>query len=497
MTPLMFKDAFWGSNFTCHAGYDAVIQRLQDGKQMCKDVEELLKMRTLAEEKYGKELVTIARKAAGHTEISTLKASFERLKTEIENVGSFHIQLSDILKEEVKKIETFRERQKEHRKKFQSIMEKVQKKKVSLYKRTVESKKNYEARCREADEAEQGAEKTTTSCKNSEKMRNRAKQCRQAANEAEKLYSTNIVQLESVRNDWVETHKSTCEVFQQMEGDRIRMLRCSLWDHCNHLSMQCVKDDEFMEEVRQLLEKCDVTTDNNYFIEMKTTGSKPPEPLLFESYYRTNTSRDSNPSRAHVAVGEEDTVMRCFGPLFISAGNSSVDSLQNSHQSPVAPSNESDASDGGYAPLLGLQYAASSATVSADVSNGGYAPLPGLQYDAASTATVSANASDGGYAPLIGLQYDAASTATVSADASDGGYAPLPGLQCDAPSSVTVSADEESYVALYDYAGREEDELSVSRGDVVRVLEQGEDGWWTAERNGQTGLVPGNYLGKI
>ncbi|KAM6950418.1 proline-serine-threonine phosphatase-interacting protein 1-like [Lycodopsis pacificus] len=417
MTPLMFKDTFWGSSFTCHAGYDAVIQRLQDGRHMCKDVEELLKMRTLAEERYGKELVTIARKAGGHTETSTLRASFELLKTQIENIGNFHIQLSDVLKEEVKKIETFRERQKEQRKKFQSIMEKVQKKKVSLYKRTVESKKSYELRCREADEAEQGA---TVASKNSEKMRHRAKQSRQAANEAEKMYFTNIVQLESVRQDWEETHKSTCEVFQQLEGDRISMLRCSLWDHCNHFSMQCVNDDEFIEDVRKQLEQCDITTDNNYFIGMKSTGTRPPEPILYESFYQTERSRDSN-GPAHFAVGEEDVMMRYSDPPLTSSLNISADSLQNS-QSAMTPLGEIESSDGGYAPLPGLQHAASSAT---------------------------------------------------------------------------VSADEDSYIVLYEYTAQEEDELSVSRGDMVRVLAREEDGWWTVDRNGLTGLVPGNYLGKI
>ncbi|XP_074522867.1 proline-serine-threonine phosphatase-interacting protein 1-like [Halichoeres trimaculatus] len=424
MAPLLFKDAFWGSDFTCHAGYEALIQRLRDGRQMCKDVEELLRMRALAEEKYGKELVTVARKAGGHTEISTLRASFEQLQTQIENIGNFHIQLSDILKEEVKKIETFRERQKEQRKKFQSIMEKVQRKKVSMYKKTMESKKIYEQRCKEADEAEQGAEKTTATSKNHDKVRQRAKQHRQTAKEAEKLYFTNIVQLESIRQDWEETHKSTCEVFQQLEVDRISMLRCALWDHCNHFSMQCVKDDELYEEVRKKLEQCDIMIDNNCFIGMKSTGSRPPEPLVFESCYQRDTSRDSN-GGAHFAAGGggENMIMRSSQSLLASSVNISINSLQN---------------------------------------------LP------------SAVTSSG----------------EISAELSDDGYAPLPGLQL-AASPTTVPADEDNYVALYEYTAREQDELSVNRGDRVQVLEQGGDGWWTVERNGQTGLVPGNYLGKI
>ncbi|XP_026189582.1 proline-serine-threonine phosphatase-interacting protein 1-like isoform X2 [Mastacembelus armatus] len=414
MAPLMFKDAFWGSDFTCSAGYDAVIQRLREGRQMCKDVEELLKMRALAEEKYGKELVTIARKAGGQTEISTLRASFDQLKTQIENIGNFHIQLSDILKEEVKKIEAFRERQKEQRKKFESIMEKVQKKKASLFKKTMESKKNYVLRCRDADEAEQVAEKTTVTSKNSEKTRQRAKQHRQAASEAEKQYLNNTIQLESVRQDWEETHRGTCEVFQQLEGDRISMLRCALWDHCNHLSIQCVKDDEFYEEVRKLLEKCDIMTDNNCFIEMKSTGLTPPEPIVFENYYQMEMSTDSN-GQALFTGGEN--MLRC-----------------------------SDSSLG---------------------------------------SSVSIN-----------TPQNTLSALTPIAETSDDGYAPLPGLRQEA-TSARLPAEEDFFIALYEYTAREVDELSVNRGDVVRVLEKEEDGWWTVERNGLSGLVPGNYLGKL
>uniref|UniRef100_A0A3Q2G8S5 Proline-serine-threonine phosphatase interacting protein 1a n=1 Tax=Cyprinodon variegatus TaxID=28743 RepID=A0A3Q2G8S5_CYPVA len=312
-----------------NAGYDAIIQRLNDGRRTCKDVEDLLKMRASAEEKYGKELVSIARKAGGSAEISTLRASFEEMKTQIENVGNLHIQLSGLLKEEVKRMEEFRERQKEQRKKFETIMEKVQKSKISLYKKTIDSKKSYEQRCKEADEAEQTAERLgnapTATPKQIEKVKNLLLKLTSSWWAAESLskkqYRSNIEQLERIRQEWEATHIETCEMFQQQEEDRISVIRNALWVHCNQLSMQCVKDDECCENVRQSLENCDIIKDNNNFVEMKKCNPTPPGKACNAYNLSNNASVQKNGSAGFVEGVkkrlEDEKTFRKYLDLFL------------------------------------------------------------------------------------------------------------------------------------------------------------------------------------
>uniref|UniRef100_A0A4W3I750 Proline-serine-threonine phosphatase interacting protein 1a n=1 Tax=Callorhinchus milii TaxID=7868 RepID=A0A4W3I750_CALMI len=360
--------------FTSQVGYEVILERLHEGRKMCKDMEELLKLRAQAEEKYGKELVQIARKAGGQTEINTLRISFDSLKQQMENIGNLHIQLAGMLKDEVKRMEEFRERQKETRKKYEIAIERIQKNKVALYKKTLELKKTYEQKCKEADEAEQNFERINSigTQKQIEKCQNKAKQCREVANDAEKSYKSNVEQLDKLREEWEQEYSNTCEIFEQQECDRINNQRNSMWVHCNQLSLQCVKDDELYEETRKVLEVCDIDADIDCFIQKKMTGTTAPG----------------------------NTVLLC-------------------------------------------------------VSN-----LP----------------------KHITTSYIAAFTPDAEVV-----YASI---------NPVAQENQNTYRVLYDYVAQNVDELEIMAGDIVHITDENEDGWWTAERNGQSGLVPSTYLEK-
>ncbi|XP_072348883.1 proline-serine-threonine phosphatase-interacting protein 1-like isoform X2 [Scyliorhinus torazame] len=404
MTRLRFKDAFWCPEFTSYIGHEVLLERLQEGRKMCKDMEELLRLRAFAEEKYGKELVNIARKAGGQMEINTLRRAFDSLKQQLENIGNLHIQLAVMLKDEVKRLEDFRERQKETRKKYESAMDHVQKSKVALYKKTLDSKKNYEQKCKEADEADQSAERanSTGNQKQIEKSQNKVKQSRDTVNDAERVYQQNVEQLDKTRQEWEQEHINTCEVFHQQECDRINNLRNSLWMHCNQLSLQCVKDDELYEETRKVLELCDIDADMDCFIQKKMTGLNPPAPIKYENYYNKLSTTENRT----VASSRNGGVLKRISHLL--PGHTSKSNSSNSLNVTVPP------------------------------------PAEDL------------------YASVV----------------------------------VIPQKNPNSYRVIYDYTAQNGDELDITTNDIIQITDESEDGWWTASRNGRSGLVPSTYLEK-
>lgn len=53
-----------------------------------------------------------------------------------------------------------------------------------------------------------------------------------------------------------------------------------------------------------------------------------------------------------------------------------------------------------------------------------------------------------------------------------------------------------SYLALYAYKPQKADELELRKGEMYRVMEKCQDGWFkgTSLRSGASGVFPGNYV---
>uniref|UniRef100_A0A8C9Z9W4 Proline-serine-threonine phosphatase interacting protein 2 n=1 Tax=Sander lucioperca TaxID=283035 RepID=A0A8C9Z9W4_SANLU len=266
------------SDLTCTGGYDAIIQYLNDGKRTCKEVEDFMKARASIEEKYAKDLLGLSKKVCGHNEMNSLKRSLDMFKLQTEHVSLSHLQMAQSMREEAKKLEEFKEKQKEARKKMEQQMDALHKQKSSQFKKTMDSKKTYEQKCRDKEEADQNVNRNT----NTNNTKHVEKVTLQRKN---RLYHQNVITVGKVRDEWLKEHVKACEMFEKQAMERINFLRNTVWTHLNQLSQQCVTSDELYEEVRKSLEQCDVQEDIEHFVNLRQTGDKPPGPVMYENFY--------------------------------------------------------------------------------------------------------------------------------------------------------------------------------------------------------------------
>ena len=48
---------------------------------------------------------------------------------------------------------------------------------------------------------------------------------------------------------------------------------------------------------------------------------------------------------------------------------------------------------------------------------------------------------------------------------------------------------------LFDYAAADAGELGITEGEIITITKEDDSGWWEGKnKNGQTGLFPGNYV---
>ncbi|ESN98995.1 hypothetical protein HELRODRAFT_67445, partial [Helobdella robusta] len=64
-------------------------------------------------------------------------------------------------------------------------------------------------------------------------------------------------------------------------------------------------------------------------------------------------------------------------------------------------------------------------------------------------------------------------------------------------SAVSSSSAVGSVVAMYNYQGQADDDLSFEEGNVINLIEKTNSDWWKGELNGAVGIFPANYVAII
>ncbi|XP_028414309.1 CD2-associated protein-like isoform X2 [Dendronephthya gigantea] len=62
------------------------------------------------------------------------------------------------------------------------------------------------------------------------------------------------------------------------------------------------------------------------------------------------------------------------------------------------------------------------------------------------------------------------------------------------PAAPVVNEKNTLAKVTFDYDAENDDELTLKEGDVVKVLDQEEEGWWKGELNGNIGVFPSNFV---
>ncbi|XP_071488351.1 proline-serine-threonine phosphatase-interacting protein 1-like isoform X1 [Diadema antillarum] len=411
-----FLDNFWDTDFNSTGGYEVLIKRMKDGREMCKALEELLKQRARAEDTFGRSLQRIAKNATGTEEIGGLRGAWDELVSRTEQMGTSHVQLGAKMVEEAKKIEDFREAQKEKRRKPEESTKKTQAVKRDWFNKVIQAKKTYENRCKDHDQADDHymKQRLVVTPKEVDKLQAKKERCGTALESADAQYQASVKSLDEARREWEKQMEELCVVLQQMEEERIKFLRNSMWVSVNLVSLHCVQDDEHCEDTRKSLEKCSEENDIKLFVAQKKTGNRRPAPIEYENFYNNQKTAAAAPNGRTMPSPSGDAQRR-----------------RDPHTAlPSIPSNTPN-----------------------PVTNGNRRSLPRQQ--------------DGD--PL---------------------YAAV-----DSPPPQSSAGSMQTLVrARFDYKAQGPSELSLSTGQILKILSQDSMDWWTAEHEGRRGVIPAQFV---
>lgn len=313
MTRKQFVEHFWDTDFIGYNGFDVLCKRLKAGRKMCKELDEYFKERIKAEQIYAKSLFSAVKKIQSVDDIAmgNLGKAILQLQKETERMTMVHEESAKYFLALERELTTFSDEQQSKRLSVEDNMKKTNQSKQQAYKQTLSLRDKYVQRCRDKDNAEEAfanaKQSVTVKTKDLEKLEKNKDKSIENMEHADTQYKNSVEQLDRMRVHWENEMQKTCNTFEELDEQRIEMLRDVVWRSANVDSQTAVECDQCAENVRVKLEQCDIDTDIEEFINNNRTGSERPAQIVYENYYN---KRGGNNEVSRQTNGERSTLSR-------------------------------------------------------------------------------------------------------------------------------------------------------------------------------------------
>ncbi|KAH8827805.1 SH3 domain-containing protein [Flagelloscypha sp. PMI_526] len=277
---LDFCNAFWGLG---DGGVDVLFARLRGAARTVDELRTFWKERAAIEDDYARRLAKLSRTALGRDEIGELRASLDSLKAETEKQAAAHQTLATQLKNDIESpTATFYARQSQHRKTIQSQIEKQFKSKQTQENYVVKAREKYEQDCMRINSYT--AQSSLVQGRDLEKINQKLERAQQTIHANELEFANFAKALGESTLKWEKDWKAFCDSAQDLEEDRLDVMKDVMWGYANAISTVCVADDQSCEKMRLSLETVASETEMENFVRDYGTGNEIPDPPAFVNY---------------------------------------------------------------------------------------------------------------------------------------------------------------------------------------------------------------------
>ncbi|KAI9266728.1 hypothetical protein BDA99DRAFT_536142 [Phascolomyces articulosus] len=281
---LRFADSFWDTD---DRGVEVVLDKLRNSKQTCEEIKKLYEIRSQIEEDYGERLLKLSQLIVGQAEEGTLAESLSHIPSALETTARAHLDLAQQLKHHLETpLDGFLKEQRDMRRLHHQQIENAKQLKNMHHTNAIKAKEFYTAECTKVAGMEKYLRERGSEMDPDEvhQLKEEIEDGKKMVNAAEQEYKRAIEVLGSVTHDWINSWKTTCDTFQDMEEKRIHYVHGSLRSFSSMMSSVYLVDDQCCERIRTTLELTNTQSDIEEFISRYGTGKEIPVPLQFEPF---------------------------------------------------------------------------------------------------------------------------------------------------------------------------------------------------------------------